>query len=226
MPDVELAKIVGWPDPPPPVEWRWIEYPSRALTPGETPICRGWARPRRPLPDDPRLHEAALAYLSDWASQGAIERRFTPAFAHERFASLDHAVWVHEPARWDDWLACHRPQRHRRRRPCAHAARGLHERRSTDRHHRAGGADGRARRGRPAGAVSPAPPRRALNPARSRCPRSADRRSAGAGTAAATRRESGAARRRCSASCPLRTPSARRGAPGDRPPGRRATRAG
>ena len=103
MPDVELAKIVGWPDPPPPVEWRWIEYPSRELAAGEAPLCRGWARPRTPLPDDARVHEAALAYLSDWASQGAIERRFAPRFAHERFASLDHAIWVHEPARWDDW---------------------------------------------------------------------------------------------------------------------------
>jgi acyl-CoA thioesterase-2 len=103
MPDVELAKLVGWSDPPPPVEWRWIEYPSRELMPGEAPLCRGWARPRLPLPGNARLHEAALAYLSDWASQGAIERRYARGFAHERFASLDHAVWLHQPARWDDW---------------------------------------------------------------------------------------------------------------------------
>ncbi len=104
MPDVELAKIEGWPWPPPPVEWRWVEYPSRVLTPGEAPLCRGWARPRLPLPDDPRLHEAALAWLSDWASQGAVERRWARGFAHEQFASLDHAVWLHQPVRWDDWL--------------------------------------------------------------------------------------------------------------------------
>ncbi len=104
MPDVELAKIEGWPGPPPPVEWRWIEYPSRVMAPGEAPLCRGWARPRTPLPDDPRLHAAALAYLSDWASQGAVERRYARGFAHERFVSLDHVVWLHQPARWDDWL--------------------------------------------------------------------------------------------------------------------------
>jgi len=103
MTDVELAKIAGWEGPPPPVEWRWIEYPERSLAPGETPICRGWARPRAPLPDDPSLHAAALVYLSDWASQGAVERRFAGGFAPERFASLDHAVWLHAPVRWDDW---------------------------------------------------------------------------------------------------------------------------
>jgi len=103
MPDEELAKIVGWEPPPPPIEWRWIEYPELLRRPDEAPLCRGWARPRRPLPDDPRVHAAALAYLSDWASQGAVQRRFSPGFAPERFVSLDHSIWVHEPARWDDW---------------------------------------------------------------------------------------------------------------------------
>jgi len=103
MPDVELAKIEGWEGPSSPVEWRWIEYPSRVLAPGEAPVCRGWARPRVPLPDDASLHAAALVYLSDWASHGAVERRFAAGFTPERFASLDHAVWVHQPARWDDW---------------------------------------------------------------------------------------------------------------------------
>jgi hypothetical protein len=49
MPDIELAKILGWEGEPPPVEWRWIEYPERPLDPGEAPVCRGWARPRVPL---------------------------------------------------------------------------------------------------------------------------------------------------------------------------------
>jgi acyl-CoA thioesterase-2 len=74
-------------------------------------VCRGWARPRLPLPDDARLHEAALAYLTDWASQGSIQRRFSPGFEPERFVSLDHAIWVHHPARWDDWwlITAHSP---------------------------------------------------------------------------------------------------------------------
>jgi acyl-CoA thioesterase-2 len=104
MPDVELAKIAGWEGDPPPVEWRWIEYPELPLRAGEAPVCRGWARPRAPLPDDPGLHAAALVYLSDWASQGAVQRRYPDRFAPERFVSLDHAVRLHRPARWDRWL--------------------------------------------------------------------------------------------------------------------------
>jgi acyl-CoA thioesterase-2 len=110
-PDVDLAKKLGWEDPPPPVEWRWVEYPSRELAPGEAPVCRGWARPRLPLPDDTRVHEAALAYLTDWASQGAIQRRFAPRFEPQQFVSLDHSIWVHQPVRWDDWwlITAHSP---------------------------------------------------------------------------------------------------------------------
>ena len=104
MPDVELAKLLGWEGTPPPVEWRWIEYPERELTPGEAPICRGWARPRTPLVGDAAMHAAALVYLTDWASQGAVQRRHgAAAFPFQHFASLDHAVWVHRPALWDDW---------------------------------------------------------------------------------------------------------------------------
>ena len=154
LPDVELAKIEGWPGPPPPVEWRWIEYPSRVMAPGEAPLCRGWARPRTPLPDDPRLHAAALAYLSDWASQGAVERRYARGFAHERFVSLDHAVWLHQPARWDDWLLV------TTRSDIAADGRALTRREvytqsgSAGRHDRAGSPDRRAGRGGPDGALA------------------------------------------------------------------------
>lgn len=65
-----------------------------------------WMRMRAPMPEDPRLHRAALAYLSDMTIQESILR------AHGAFwslpglkvASLDHAMWWHRPARVDDWL--------------------------------------------------------------------------------------------------------------------------
>ncbi|GAA1124964.1 acyl-CoA thioesterase II [Microbacterium natoriense] len=65
-----------------------------------------WMRLRAPLPDDQRLHRAALAYLSDMTIQESILR------AHGVFwglpglkvASLDHAMWWHRPARVDEWL--------------------------------------------------------------------------------------------------------------------------
>ena len=60
--------------------------------------------------DDPRLHACALAYLSDGNAMDAIAGRHpvtprSPEEWAETFvsASLDHAVWFHEPVRADDW---------------------------------------------------------------------------------------------------------------------------
>lgn len=65
-----------------------------------------WLRARRALPDDPLLHRAALAYLSDMTIQESILRAhgltwLTPGLS---VASLDHAMWWHRPARVDEWL--------------------------------------------------------------------------------------------------------------------------
>ncbi|MCC4250525.1 acyl-CoA thioesterase [Microbacterium testaceum] len=65
-----------------------------------------WMRTRRALPDDPAVHRAALAYLSDLTIQETILRGHgvpwsTPGL---RVASLDHAMWWHRPGRVDDWL--------------------------------------------------------------------------------------------------------------------------
>jgi acyl-CoA thioesterase-2 len=69
-----------------------------------------WMRPRGPLPDDPALHAAALIYASDRTLLRTAARLHGPL--HERLpASLDHAVWLHRPPRFDDWIlyACHSP---------------------------------------------------------------------------------------------------------------------
>jgi acyl-CoA thioesterase-2 len=65
-----------------------------------------WLRTRRRMPDDPLLHRAALAYLSDMTIQESILRAhgltwMTPGLS---VASLDHAMWWHRPVRVDDWL--------------------------------------------------------------------------------------------------------------------------
>ncbi|WP_226533242.1 acyl-CoA thioesterase [Microbacterium paraoxydans] len=65
-----------------------------------------WMRLRAPLPDDQRLHRAALAYLSDMTIQESILRAHGVYWALPglKVASLDHAMWWHRPARVDDWL--------------------------------------------------------------------------------------------------------------------------
>ncbi|MFS0794035.1 acyl-CoA thioesterase [Microbacterium sp. 1P10AE] len=65
-----------------------------------------WMRTRRELPDDPAVHRAALAYLSDLTIQETILRGHGVPWSVPglRVASLDHAMWWHRPGRVDDWL--------------------------------------------------------------------------------------------------------------------------
>jgi acyl-CoA thioesterase II len=66
-----------------------------------------WVRVKDRLPDDPDLHAAAFAYLSDWwlnysavgGHQGDAE-----SIGGLYVASLNHAIWLHRPLRADEWL--------------------------------------------------------------------------------------------------------------------------
>jgi acyl-CoA thioesterase-2 len=72
------------------------------------PRLRFWIRTRRALPDDPLLHAAAFAYLSDWwlnfPAAGAHVRATAEAGRRLYVASLNHAIWWHRPLRADEWL--------------------------------------------------------------------------------------------------------------------------
>ncbi|WP_051218436.1 acyl-CoA thioesterase [Nocardioides insulae] len=68
-----------------------------------------WFRTVGRLPDDPGVHEAALAYLSDVTlsptallAHGITE--INRAVSRTRVASLDHAMWFHHACRADEWL--------------------------------------------------------------------------------------------------------------------------
>ena len=76
---------------------------SREPSPPEQHV---WFRARAPLPDDPKLHRAVLAYFSDMRLMATCLLPHGLAFARGdvRGASLDHALWFHEDARADEWL--------------------------------------------------------------------------------------------------------------------------
>jgi acyl-CoA thioesterase II len=65
-----------------------------------------WLRATGPLPGDPAIHRAVLAYLSDMtlldAALGA--HGYSVFDTGLQVASLDHALWFHRPFRADDWL--------------------------------------------------------------------------------------------------------------------------
>lgn len=65
-----------------------------------------WLRAASALPDDPLLHQALLAYASDYQFLQAATRVHGLRFRQPglQLASLDHALWFHRPARIDSWL--------------------------------------------------------------------------------------------------------------------------
>lgn len=75
--------------------------------PSVPPLARRtWYHARAPLPDDPALHLAALAYMSDHGpTRSAREPHVHLADDARRMSvSLDHSVWFHRPTRVDQWL--------------------------------------------------------------------------------------------------------------------------
>jgi acyl-CoA thioesterase-2 len=64
-----------------------------------------WLRTRGRLPDDPALHQALLAFVSDTSLlDTALLPHGKSIFSNVQVASLDHAMWFHRPFRADEWL--------------------------------------------------------------------------------------------------------------------------
>ena len=65
-----------------------------------------WMKAGPGLPDDDKLHRAALAYASDYSILEPILRRHGVAWATPglKIASLDHAMWWHRSGRVDEWM--------------------------------------------------------------------------------------------------------------------------
>lgn len=65
-----------------------------------------WFRVAAPLPDDTALHRAMLAYATDMTLLGTcmLPHGVSWMQGNVQTASLDHAVWLHEPFRFDEWL--------------------------------------------------------------------------------------------------------------------------
>lgn len=70
------------------------------------PRQHSWFRVVAPLPDDLALHRAMLAYASDMTLLGTclLPHGVSWMTGEVQTASLDHAIWLHEPFRFDEWL--------------------------------------------------------------------------------------------------------------------------
>ena len=104
-----------------PIEVRPVD-PQNIFRPEQRPpqqMC--WMKSRDSLPDDQRLHQCVLAYLSDWSLLDTATLPHGVSFMQPdaQMASLDHAMWFHRPFRADEWLLYVQDS------PSASGARGL-----------------------------------------------------------------------------------------------------
>jgi acyl-CoA thioesterase-2 len=100
-----LPRARTWIDCPPPVQMR-IGEPTYFLGGQAASGPRThWMRVPRDVGTDPTLHSVLLAYASDYllldmAFRSHPERVTVTSFAG---SSLDHALWLHRPVRFDRW---------------------------------------------------------------------------------------------------------------------------
>jgi acyl-CoA thioesterase II len=87
------------------VEHRPLDDPfDRVPKPPPHTASRAWMRVAGRLPDSPAVHAAALTFVSDLTLLGAGLARLGGWGSGHVGASLDHAVWFHEPVRADEWF--------------------------------------------------------------------------------------------------------------------------
>ena len=98
---------------PRPIEIRPTEPKTWDAPVKIAPRQSSWFRICAPIGGDPALHRAVLAYASDMTLLGTAMLPHGVNWTTPRMqnASLDHAIWFHEPFRADEWLlyACDSP---------------------------------------------------------------------------------------------------------------------
>ena len=89
-----------------PLDFRPVDPVDPFAPQPRPPLKHLWFRAEGRMPEDPILHQAVLAYASDYgllitALLPHAVSLMTPGL---QAASLDHAIWFHRPMRVDDWL--------------------------------------------------------------------------------------------------------------------------
>jgi acyl-CoA thioesterase-2 len=102
----EQAAATAKPFQPVPVDFRTRHQGDLFSTHTSELTKQIWIRAPLKMDDDPGIHEALFAYVSDY---GLLSTSLQP---HDirmpdprlQIASLDHTIWFHRPFRMDDWL--------------------------------------------------------------------------------------------------------------------------
>jgi acyl-CoA thioesterase II len=109
LPDWEDLRVqVLGPDvrrrPDGPLEVRECDPATATPQPGRAARRAIWMRPRGVLPDDPLVHAAVLAFATDRSLLSTAGRPHGLMWGAGLGASLDHAIWLHQPPRFDGWV--------------------------------------------------------------------------------------------------------------------------
>jgi acyl-CoA thioesterase-2 len=88
------------------IESKQVERATLLDEGAQPPFKHTWLRTRQPLPDDPEVHLAMLAYMSDldFMSTAMLPHGRNRMRESVQGASLDHSLWFHRPFRADQWL--------------------------------------------------------------------------------------------------------------------------
>lgn len=88
------------------VEFRPVEARHWMNSEKRPPLTHSWFRTVAPLRDDPVLHRAVLAFVSDMTLLGtcALPHGLSWMTGELQSASLDHAIWLHDDFRCDEWM--------------------------------------------------------------------------------------------------------------------------
>ena len=91
---------------PRPIDMRTVDRLHWMNKEPAEPYAHTWFRTVAPLPDDPAIHRAVIAFASDYTLLGtsALPHGLSWMRGELVAASLDHALWFHRPARADEWL--------------------------------------------------------------------------------------------------------------------------
>lgn len=88
------------------IDCRQVERTTMLDEGPQPPFRHTWLRTREALPENPEVHLAMLAYMSDldFMSTSMLPHGRNRMHGSVQGASLDHSLWFHRQPRADDWL--------------------------------------------------------------------------------------------------------------------------
>jgi len=89
-----------------PIDFRPV-VPTEPFDPSvQEPARQYWIRAVGDMPDPAHLHQAVLAYASDYGLLATVlqPHGLSIRAPNLQVATLDHAIWFHRPFRMDEWL--------------------------------------------------------------------------------------------------------------------------